>query len=127
MTTDVASRELVQLPTDALRAFRDRERAAYEAIRARATPFNLARGKPATEQGFIVDGVNFLIPADLDGKQLPPPGAPNLLLATGGTQLQKIVTDDGIYAWKLHVDWKESGAEMPTSVGCTGQSKELIE
>ena len=43
-------RELVRLSTDALREFRDRERARYEAIRAHATPFNLARGKPATEQ-----------------------------------------------------------------------------
>lgn len=67
----------------------------------------MLKGEPATEQGFIVDGVNFLIPADLDGKQLPPPGAPNILLATGGTQLKKIVKDDGIYAWKHHVDWKD--------------------
>ena len=44
------SRELAQLSTDALRAFRDREQARYEVIKARATPFNLARGKPATEQ-----------------------------------------------------------------------------
>jgi DNA-binding transcriptional MocR family regulator len=44
------SGELARLPTDALREFRDRERARYEAIKARATPFNLARGKPATEQ-----------------------------------------------------------------------------
>ncbi len=43
-------RELVRLSTDALREFRDRERARYEAIKARAMPFNLARGKPATEQ-----------------------------------------------------------------------------
>jgi two-component sensor histidine kinase len=27
----------------------------------------------------------------------------------------------------LHVDWKESGVEMPTSVGGTGQGRELIE
>src|SRR6266852_3450413 len=43
-------RELARLSTDALREFRDRERVRYEAIKARATPFNLARGKPATEQ-----------------------------------------------------------------------------
>src|SRR6202166_4568303 len=43
-------RELARLSTDALREFRDRERARYEAVKARATPFNLARGKPATEQ-----------------------------------------------------------------------------
>ena len=44
------SRELGRLATEALREFRERERARYEAIKARATPFNLARGKPATEQ-----------------------------------------------------------------------------
>src|ERR1700719_4779029 len=49
------SRELAQLSTDALRAFRDREQARYEAIKARATPFNLARGKPATEQVALAD------------------------------------------------------------------------
>src|SRR5215475_8162361 len=27
----------------------------------------------------------------------------------------------------LHIDWKESGVEMPTSVGGTGQGRELIE
>ena len=27
----------------------------------------------------------------------------------------------------LHIDWKESGVEMPTSVGSTGQGRELIE
>jgi DNA-binding transcriptional MocR family regulator len=48
-------RELAQLSTDALRAFRDRQRARYEAIKARATPFNLARGKPATEQVALAD------------------------------------------------------------------------
>src|SRR5712664_1664460 len=48
--TSAEPRELVRLSTDALREFRDRERARYEAIKARATPFNLARGKPATEQ-----------------------------------------------------------------------------
>jgi DNA-binding transcriptional MocR family regulator len=49
--------ELAGLPTDALRAFRDRERARYEAIKVRATPFNLARGKPATEQVALADGL----------------------------------------------------------------------
>jgi DNA-binding transcriptional MocR family regulator len=43
-------RELPRWSTEALREFRDRERARYEAIKARATPFNLGRGKPATEQ-----------------------------------------------------------------------------
>jgi DNA-binding transcriptional MocR family regulator len=42
--------ELAHLPTEALRKFRDRQQATYEAIKARALPFNLARGKPASEQ-----------------------------------------------------------------------------
>src|SRR3981081_2701955 len=49
-TASDGPRELVRLSPDGLREFRDRERARYEAIKARATPFNLARGKPATEQ-----------------------------------------------------------------------------
>jgi len=52
---DAESHELARLPTDALREIRDRERAAYEAIKARATPFNLARGKPSTEQVALAD------------------------------------------------------------------------
>ena len=48
-------RELSRWSTHALREFRDRERARYEAIKARATPFNLARGKPATEQVALAD------------------------------------------------------------------------
>lgn len=67
----------------------------------------MLEGKPAREIGFIVDGVNFLLNTDLDGAQLPPPGAPNIMLATGGTQLKKIVNDDGIYSWSFHVDWKD--------------------
>ncbi|HWX83176.1 MAG TPA: hypothetical protein VNZ48_06205, partial [Xanthobacteraceae bacterium] len=43
-------RELPRWSSEALREFRDRERARYDAIKARATPFNLGRGKPATEQ-----------------------------------------------------------------------------
>jgi DNA-binding transcriptional MocR family regulator len=46
----VGSRELARLTTDVLREFRDHKRAEYEKIKALATPFNLARGKPATEQ-----------------------------------------------------------------------------
>ncbi|HJZ21632.1 MAG TPA: aminotransferase class I/II-fold pyridoxal phosphate-dependent enzyme [Bradyrhizobium sp.] len=49
------ARELARLSTDALRAFRDRERARYDALKARATPFNLARGKPSTEQVALAD------------------------------------------------------------------------
>lgn len=62
-------------------------------------------GQPATEQCIIIEGVNFLNNADIDGQKLPPAGAPNIMLAAGGTQLKKIFEDDGIYAWKVHVDW----------------------
>jgi len=49
------SRELAQWPIDALRKFRDREQAAYDAIKKRAIAFNLARGKPASEQVALAD------------------------------------------------------------------------
>jgi hypothetical protein len=63
-------------------------------------------GQPATEQCLVVDGVNFLNTADLDGHALPPAGAPNIVMATGGTQLRRDIDDDGIYVWQVHVDWE---------------------
>jgi hypothetical protein len=66
----------------------------------------MLKGKPATEQCIVIDGVNFLNNADLDGKRLPPPGAPNIMMAAGGTQLKKVLEDDSIFAWNFHVDWK---------------------
>jgi hypothetical protein len=65
-------------------------------------------GEPATEQCMIVDGVNFLNNADLDGRTLPPSGAPNVVLAAGGTQLRGIFHDDVIYAWRFSVDWTDA-------------------
>jgi hypothetical protein len=62
-------------------------------------------GQPAAEQCIVIDGVNFLNNADIDGRRLPPAGAPNIMMAAGGTQLKKIFDDDGIYFWKVHVDW----------------------
>ena len=67
----------------------------------------MLRGEPATEQCLVIDSVNFLNNADLEGKQLPPAGAPNLILATGGVQLAKRMEDDGIYAWTMRVDWDD--------------------
>jgi hypothetical protein len=67
----------------------------------------MLKGEDATEQGFIVDDVNFLVPADLDGQQLPPAGAPAIIMAAGGAQLKKVLKDDGIYWWKFAVDWKD--------------------
>jgi hypothetical protein len=68
----------------------------------------MLKGEDATEQCVIVDGVNFLNNADVDGMQAPPRGAPNVMLAAGGTQLKKVMEDDGIYAWTFHVDWNDS-------------------
>lgn len=67
----------------------------------------LLAGEPATEQCVVLDDVNFLNNADLDGHVLPPAGAPNIVLATGGTQLRNRFEDDGIYAWSFHVDWRD--------------------
>ena len=66
----------------------------------------MLKGEAATEQSFIIKDVNFLVNVDLDGRQLPPTGAPNIMMAAGGTQLKKVVEDDGIYVWKFHVNWK---------------------
>jgi hypothetical protein len=75
-------------------------------------------GEPATEQCFVVDSVNFLNNADLDGTRLPPDGAPNIVLAAGGTQLVGDFEDDGIYAWQFHVDW-----DHPVNSRLTGPQK----
>jgi hypothetical protein len=78
----------------------------------------MLKGEDATEQCMIVDNVNFLNNADIDGKQLPPPGEPNIVMAAGGTQLRKVLEDDGIYIWKYHVDWKD-----PANTTLTGPTK----
>jgi hypothetical protein len=66
----------------------------------------MLRGEPATEQCVIIDGVNFLNNADLEGTRLPPRGAPNPMFASGGTQLKGDLDDDGVYVWFFHVDWQ---------------------
>ena len=88
-------------------------------------------GQPATEQCTVIDGVNFLNNADIEGQKLPPAGAPNIMMAAGGTQLKNIFDDDGIYFWKVHVDWNHpanSKADGPTKINvapyhylCNGQ------
>src|SRR5690242_3579830 len=40
----------------------------------------LLKGEPATEQCIVVENVNFLNNADLDGTALPPPGSPNVMM-----------------------------------------------
>jgi hypothetical protein len=78
----------------------------------------MLKGEDATEQCMIVDGVNFLNNADVDGTQTPPAGAPNIVIAAGGTQLKKVMEDDGIYIWKYHVDWND-----PSRTTLTGPQK----
>jgi hypothetical protein len=75
-------------------------------------------GGNATEQCIVIDGVNFLNNADIDGPGLPPAGAPNIMMAAGGTQLKKVLEDDGIYFWKVHVDW-----ENPAKTNAAGPTK----
>jgi hypothetical protein len=68
---------------------------------------NMLKGRKATEQCIVIEGVNFLNNADLDGRNLPPPDAPNILMAAGGSQLRRILQDDAIYAWQFHVSWND--------------------
>ena len=64
-------------------------------------------GQPAREQCFVVSGVNFLNNADLDGPQLPPRGAPNVVIAAGGTQLKDVLEDDAVFAWRMFTNWTD--------------------
>ena len=96
----------------------------------------MLEGKPATEQCIVIDGVNFLNNADIDGQNVPPAGAPNIMMAAGGTQLKKIFEDDAIYTWKVHVDWNNPAntkAEGPVKIPvapyhylCNGQLSHCV-
>ncbi len=81
----------------------------------------MLKGQPASEQCVIIKDVNFLNNADVDGKNLPPAGAPNIIMASGGTQLRKVLEDDGILTWKFHVDWK-----TPANTKVTGPEKVAV-
>lgn len=78
----------------------------------------MLKGLPATEQCFVIDGVNFLNNADIDGMGVPPRGAPNIMMAAGGAQLKNILADDVILVWKFHVDWQN-----PANTKLTGPVK----
>lgn len=69
-------------------------------------------GEEARELCFVVDGVNFLNNADLDGTTPPPPGAPNIMMATGGRQLDSVFSDDAVAVWRFRVDWEEPGRSL---------------
>lgn len=76
-------------------------------------------GKPAREQCFVINDVNFLNNADLDGRALPRGGAPNVMLAAGGTQLKSDLDDDVILAWRFFTNWKDvakTRLEGPTRI-----------
>jgi hypothetical protein len=93
-------------------------------------------GEPATEQCVIIEGAVFLMNTDALGKRQPPAGAPNILLSTGGTQLLKRFEDDGIYFYKLHVDWSDPAkttvskpqkiAVAPYHYLCDGQLSDCV-
>ena len=78
----------------------------------------MLKGEPATEQCVIIENVNFLNNADVDGRRLPPPGAPNVMMAAGGTQLDKIYEASTIDAWQFHVDWTD-----PANTKAVGPTK----
>jgi hypothetical protein len=78
----------------------------------------MLEGQPATEQCVIVHDVNFLNNADVDGRSLPPAGAPNIVMAAGGTQLRKIFEAETIDVWRFHVDWKN-----PARTALTGPER----
>jgi hypothetical protein len=78
----------------------------------------MLKGLPATEQCVIIHDVNFLNNADLDGKNLPPAGAPNIMMAAGGRQLDQILNDDMINVWQFHVDWQD-----PTRTAVAGPQR----
>ena len=67
----------------------------------------MLQGLPATEQCVVIDGGVFLLNTDVDGQRPPPAGAPNIMMSTAGTQLLKKFEDDGIYFYKVHVDWSD--------------------
>ncbi|MFO0093849.1 MAG: hypothetical protein ACK54K_06030, partial [Gemmatimonadaceae bacterium] len=68
----------------------------------------MLRGERARELCRLVPGVNFLNTADLDGRQRPPRGAPNLVLAAGGSQLAGVTDASELQLWRFHVDWADT-------------------
>ena len=78
----------------------------------------MLKGEPAREQCVVLDGVGFLNNADVDGTAMPPAGAPNIMMTAGGSQLKDVLEDDGVYAWRFAVDWKD-----PSKTKVTGPDK----
>jgi hypothetical protein len=96
----------------------------------------MLEGKPATEQCLVLDGVGFLNNADVDGRAMPPSGAPNIMMTAGGSQLTNVLEDDGVYVWRFTVDWENAANTRVTGPGkiavapyhylCDGQLKNCV-
>lgn len=75
---------------------------------------SMLAGLPATQQCFqLSTSYGGLLPADLDGKTLPPAGAPNYVMNLGSSALN---------LWKFHVDWTNAANSTftgPTSLPVT--------
>jgi hypothetical protein len=97
---------------------------------------SMLKGLPATEQCIVIDGAVFMLNSDVVGNRPPPKDAPNIMMSTGGTQLLKIFDDDGIYFYKVHVDWADSSKtsiSAPQKIGvapyhylCNGQLSSCV-
>lgn len=55
-----------------------------------------------------IDKIGGGLPADLDGRTLPPPGAPNIIAAPEAAEWTNFPTDR-IHFFKFHVDWAVPG------------------
>lgn len=74
----------------------------------------MLRGQPAAEQCAIINGSNFLNPADIEGRATPPPGEPEVFLAAGGTQLRHIFRADTIHYYRFYVNWQHPARSRVT-------------
>jgi hypothetical protein len=72
----------------------------------------MLKGRAAREQCFVINDVNFLNNADLDGTELPPRGAPNVVIAAGGTQLKNVFDDNIVLAWKMFTNWSDPSTSL---------------
>ena len=78
----------------------------------------MLRGEPASEQCIVLNNVGFLNNADVDGRTLPPAGAPNVMMAAGGMQLRKQFEAAHVDAWQFRVDWQD-----PARTAITGPAR----
>ncbi|MEO5509950.1 MAG: hypothetical protein ABIS27_04915, partial [Longimicrobiales bacterium] len=96
----------------------------------------MLKGLPATEQCIILHNAGFLNNADIDGTKLPPKGAPNIMIAAGGRQLDNVFNDSVLNIYQFHVDWTDPSrtsvtGPVPIAVApyrylCDGQLKNCV-